>query len=79
MKPVVSSVLNTVHMMHFALAISCGANEGFVAAAYDAVAGSDHNDICPLMNIETLALCVGNIYEGYHENDDDLIKGIDDI
>ena len=31
------------------------------------------------MNIETLALCVGNIYEGYHENDDDLIKGIDDI
>lgn len=56
-----------------------GSNEGFVAAAYDAVAGSDHNDIYPLMEIETLALCVGNIYEGYHENDDDLIKGIDEI
>lgn len=42
-----------------------GSNEGFVAALYDPVTGSDYNDIYPLMDIETLAVVVGNIFEGY--------------
>lgn len=41
-----------------------GTNEGFVAAMYDPVTGSDHHDVYPLMEIEELAVVVGNIYEG---------------
>ena len=36
-----------------------------MAALYDPVIGSDYNDIYPLLDIETLAVVVGNIFEGY--------------
>lgn len=42
-----------------------GTNEGFVAAMYDPITGSDHHEVYPLMDIETLAVVIGNIFEGY--------------
>lgn len=44
-----------------------GTNEGFVAAAYNPITGSNHHEVYPLMDIETLAVVVGNIFEGYLE------------
>lgn len=42
-----------------------GSNEGYVAALYDPITGSNHQEVYPLMDIESLALRVGNLYEGY--------------
>lgn len=53
-----------------------GTNEGFVAALYDPITGSDHHEVYPLMEIETLAVVVGNIFEGYRVLEDQNVYGV---
>ena len=56
-----------------------GTNEGFVAAIYDPVTGSDHHEVYPLMDIETLALVVGNVFEGYQIGKNSALKEVQDM
>lgn len=54
-------------------------NEGFVAAIYDPVTGFDHHEVYPLMDIETLALVVGNVFEGYQIGKNSALKEVQDM